>query len=252
MAGHNKWSKIKRKKAVKDARQSKIWSKLIREITVAAREGGGNPEGNPRLRNAISNARANNMPNDVIERAIARGTGAEIGAAGVRRDRLRGLRTGRGGLLRPGGHRQPKTARPLRFATCSPSTAAIWADPNSVAWMFEKKGSILIPAKGVDEDALILAALEAGAEDVSQDEGYYEVVTDPEAFNEVRNALEKAGFPIESAEVQFVPLSTVKVEGKEAEQVIRLLEALDELDDVTHVASNFDMDEEVMARIEAA
>ena len=251
MAGHNKWSKIKRKKAVKDQRMNKIYSRLIREITIAAREGGGDPDANPRLRTAVANAKSNNMPNDVIERAIQRGTG-EIEGAAYEECVYEGY--GPGGVafyIEVTTDNRNRTAAEVRHVLTKHGGSL--SEPNSVAWLFQKRGSILVRKENTDEEALMLAALEAGAEDITDDDDEtYEVVTTPEAFEAVRSELEAQGFPIESAEIELVPQTTVSVEGKDAERILNLYEALDDLDDVSNVAANFDVADEVMASLTAA
>ncbi len=245
MAGHSKWKQIKHKKALADARRGASWTKVIREITVAARAGGGDPGGNPRLRTAIDAAKAVNMPGDNIERAIKKGTG-ELEGAVYEEVTYEGY--GPGGaavIIEASTDNATRTVADIRHAF-SRNGGNLGAS-NSVAWMFDKKGQIMLDAAKYAEDAMMEAALEAGAEDFARDGDQYVISTTPQTFHAVQDALRARKFEIESAEVASVPKTTVKVEGKQAEQMIKLLETLEELDDVSKVFSNFDIDASQLA-----
>jgi YebC/PmpR family DNA-binding regulatory protein len=247
VAGHSKWAQIKRKKAAEDQKRGKVFSKLIREITVAAREGGGDPEGNPRLRTAIEAAKAANMPKENIEKAILRGTGQLPGAA-----YQSVVYEGYG----PGG-----VALYIECLTDNPNRTVAevrhvlekhggrMGESGSVAWLFERRGQIYIDATRYDEEMALEAALEAGADDLVRDDGAYTVTTDPARFHAVREALQARGIRIEGSELAMVPKSTVHVERRDAERLLKLLETLEELDDVQHVYSNLDVDEDVLAEL---
>ncbi len=248
MSGHNKWSSIKHKKARVDAQKGRIFTKLIKEITVAAREGGGDESSNPRLRAAIAAAKAHNMPSANIERAIKRGTGE---LPGVHYEEITYEGYGPGGvaiMIEVLTDNKNRTVADLRHIFSK--HGGNLAESGSVAWLFEKKGVIQVKKEGVDEDELMLVALEAGAEDIKSDELSYEVLTSPENFEETRKAIEEAGFPIESAEVTRYPQNTVKIEGKQAEQLLKLMDALDEHDDVQNVYANFDIDVKLMEELQ--
>ncbi|MFQ5881241.1 MAG: YebC/PmpR family DNA-binding transcriptional regulator [Candidatus Methylomirabilales bacterium] len=247
MSGHSKWAGIKHKKAKMDAQRGRIFGRLIREITVAARLGGGDPAGNPRLRDAIDKAKAANMPQDNILRAIKKGTGE---MEGVSYEECVYEGYGPGGvavLLEALSDNRNRTTAEIRkiFSRFGGNLG----ESGCVGWMFQKKGLIQVTAKGVDEEKLLAVALEAGAEDVRGEEQTFEIVTDPKDFKAVKAALEQVAFPLESAEVTKVPQSTVRLAGKEAEQVLRLMDGLEEHDDVQHVYANFDIPEEVMAAL---
>ena len=245
MAGHSKWKQIKRKKAVTDARRGASWTKVIREITVAARAGGGDPGGNPRLRSAIDAAKAVNMPGENIDRAIKKGTG-ELEGALYEEVTYEGY--GPGGaaiLIEATTDNSTRTVADIRFAF-SRNGGNLGA-ANSVAWMFERKGQISLDATKYPEDATLEAALDAGAEDFTRDGEQYVITTNVPTFHAVQDALRASKLEIESAEVAMVPKTSVKVEGKQAEQMLRLVEALEELDDVSKVFSNFDIDASALA-----
>jgi YebC/PmpR family DNA-binding regulatory protein len=249
MAGHSKWKQIKRKKAVTDARRASAWTKIIREITVAAKAGGGDPNGNPRLRLAIDSARAVNMPKENIERAVKKGTGELDGAAF---EELTYEGYGPGGaaiFIEATTDNANRTVAEIRHAF-SRSGGNLGAS-NSVAWMFERKGQIYLDAGQLDEDTTLEAALDAGAEDFSRDGEQYIVTTTPGAFHAVQDALRSRGMAIESAELAMVPKNTVKVEGPDAEKILKLVESLEELEDVSKVFSNFDIDAAQLAEAEA-
>ena len=240
MAGHSKWKQIKRKKALTDARRGASWTKVIRETTVAARAGGGDPGGNPRLRTAIDAAKAVNMPGDNIERAIKKGTG-ELEGANYEEVTYEGY--GPGGaavIIEATTDNSTRTVAEIRHAF-SRNGGNLGAT-NSVAWMFDRKGQVYLDATRYGEDSTLEAALESGAEDFARDGEQYLVTTTVPSFHAVQDALREHGLEIESAEIAMVPKTTVKVEGKQAEQMIKLVEALEELDDVSKVFSNFDID----------
>jgi len=244
MAGHSKWKQIKHKKAVTDARRGASWTKVIREITVAARAG-GDPDGNPRLRTAIDAARAVNMPNDNIERAVKKGTG-ELEGASYEDVSYEGY--GPGGaavIIEATTDNTTRTVAEVRHAF-SRNGGNLGAT-NSVAWMFDRKGQVYVDAARHEEDSTLEAALESGAEDFTRDGDQFVITTTVPGFHAVQDALRERGFGIDSAEIAMVPKATVKIEGKQAEQMIRLVEALEELDDVSKVFSNFDIDASQLA-----
>lgn len=249
MAGHSKWAQIKRKKAVTDARRASRWTKLIRELTVAARAGGGDPGGNPRLRLAIDVARAANMPNDNIERAIKKGTG-ELEGATYEEVTYEGY--GPGGIaiiVEASTDNANRTVADVRYVF-SRNGGNLGAS-NSVAWMFDRLGQITLDATGSDEDRALEDALEAGADDFARDGDLYIVTTAPAALHAVQDALRAKGYTIESAETAMVPKNTVRLEGADAARVLRLVDALEELDDVSKVFANFDIDAAQLAEAEA-
>jgi YebC/PmpR family DNA-binding regulatory protein len=250
MSGHSKWSTIKRKKGAADAKRGKIFTKLIREIATAAGLGGGDPDANPRLRLAIDKARAANMPKDNIERAIKKGTGASEGEAYEE-----AVYEGYG----PGGtaiyvevltDNKNRTVGEVRHVLTK--HGGNLGASGCVAYLFEKKGLLAFERQGTDGDALMEAALEAGADDVVESDDGLEVITGPSDFEGVRSALVGAGFEPVQAEITFQPSTTVELEGNEAETMLRVADALDDLDDVQNVHANFDISDEEMARIAAA
>jgi len=244
MSGHSKWSTIKRKKGALDAKRGKIFSKLAKEITVAARLGGGDPSGNPRLRAAIAAAKEENMPKENILRAIRKGTGEEGGGSALEEVYYEGY--GPEGValivesLTDNKNRTVADVRHL-FAKFGGSLG----EPGCVAWMFDKKGVIVF--EGVDEDTLLEAALECGAEDLQVTGGQAEVITDPATFVEVKEALEARGFKPVLAEIQMRPKTTVSItEEERAQKVLKLVEMLEDHDDVSNVFANFDIPDKVM------
>jgi YebC/PmpR family DNA-binding regulatory protein len=248
MAGHSKWKQIKHYKAAADAKRGALFTKLIREITVAAKFGGGDPGGNARLRTAIDTARANSMPKENIERAIKKGTG-ELEGVDYQEVTYEGYGPGGVALII-----QALTDNPTRTVAdvrhkLSRGGGNLGA-ANSVSWMFDRKGQLYIDAlKFADEDALLERALEAGAEDFRREEEQYVVTTEPTDFHAVKSALEAGGIAVsDESEIAYVPKNTVRVEGKTAEQLLELLEELEGLDDVQKVAANFDMDVSEMAK----
>jgi len=249
MAGHSKWKQIKRKKAVTDSRRASSWTKVIREITVAARSGGGDPDGNPRLRTAIDAAKAVNMPNENIDRAIKKGTG-ELEGANYEELIYEGYGPGGAAILIEVTTDNPnRTVAEIRHAF-SRNGGNLGAT-NSVSWMFERKGQILVDAALHEEDATMEAALDAGAEDVAPDGDYYLITTAPAGFHAVQDGLRARSIAIESSELAMVPQNTVKLEGNDATTILRLIEALEDLDDVSKVFSNFDIDASQLAETEA-
>ena len=247
MSGHSKWSTIKRKKGAADAKRGKIFTKLIREIATAARMGGGDPDANPRLRLAIEKARAQNMPKDNIERAINKGTGA--GDADVYEEAVyEGY--GPGGtalLIEVLTDNKNRTVGEVRhvFSRYGGNLGA----SGCVSYLFEKKGLIQFDREGLDGDALFEAALEAGAEDVVEGESSIDIVSPPGDFERVKRELAARGFAPANATISLEPSTTVELEGKEAETMLRLADALEDLDDIQSVNANFDFSEQEMARI---
>ncbi|MEE9257196.1 MAG: YebC/PmpR family DNA-binding transcriptional regulator [bacterium] len=249
MSGHSKWSTIKRKKGALDAKRGKIFTKLIREITVAAKMGGGDPDGNPRLRMAIQNARGANMPQDNVARAISKGTGD---MEGVVYEEFSYEAYGPGGvaiLIPVLTDNRNRTGSEIRHILTR--GGGNLTEPNAVAWNFEKKGFFLIPDEEVDEDKLLEVVLEAGADDMELAEGHYEVRSEAEAYENIRAALENNQIAMESSEITMLPKTTVKIEGKHAERMLRLIESLEDNDDVQNVYANFDISEEEMAKASA-
>ncbi len=247
MSGHSKWATIKRKKAVTDAKRGKAFTQIIKEITIAARMGGGDPKGNPRLRLAIDKAKGANMPADNIKRAIQKGTGE---LPGVTYEDVAYEGYGPGGvaiIIESVTDNKNRTVSEIRHLLERHSGK--FGASNSVAWMFHRKGIIRVPKAPYTEDALMDIALDAGAEDMKTEDEYYEIVTTPESFETIRQALDAKKVTIEEAEVQMVPENTVRVDGKEAEQVLKLMEALEEHEDVQHVYANFDIDEKILASL---
>jgi YebC/PmpR family DNA-binding regulatory protein len=247
MSGHSKWSSIKHKKAVVDSRRGAAFSKLTRAITVAAREGGGDPDGNAALENAIRKAREASMPKDNIERAIAKGTGEGGDAEAIESVLYEGY--GPGGvaiLVEAVTENRNRTSAEVRHAFSKNNGSM--GEPGSVAYLFEKKGIILIDAGRYSEEDLMVA-VDAGAEDVTTDEDVFEVITEPAQFAAVRRALEQAGIEMDSAELAYRPTSSVPVEEQQAASLMKLIDRLDELDDVTAVHANFDVSADVLERV---
>ena len=247
MSGHSKWATIKHKKAAVDARRGKVFTKLIRELTSAARMGGGDADSNPRLRTAVAAARTANMPSDTIQRAIKKGTG-ELPGEVYEEITYEGY--GAGGVailvdvLTDNKNRTVAEIRHL-FAKHGGNLG----ETGCVAWMFARKGVIILNTNQIDEDALLELVLEAGGDDVKTETDVYEIVTAPETFEDVRSTLDQKGLTLDVAEVTMMPQNTVPVEGKQAEQVLRLMEALDDQDDVRKAHANFDISDEVMAAL---
>ncbi|HLI62510.1 MAG TPA: YebC/PmpR family DNA-binding transcriptional regulator [Terriglobales bacterium] len=246
MSGHSKWATIKHKKGALDAKRGKIFTRLIKEITIAAKSG-GDPDKNPRLRTAIQAAKAENMPADNIKRAIQRGTGE---LPGVSYEEITFEGYGPGGvaiLVDVSTDNRNRTVSELRHLFTK--NGGNMSEAGSVGWMFHKKGDIIIPKSAAKEEDLMNLVLEAGAEDLKDDGENWEVLTDPSAYETVLEAVKKAGIKPEVAEIAMVPQNYTKLEGQQANTMIRLLEALEEHDDVEHVYSNFDIDQKQLEEV---
>jgi YebC/PmpR family DNA-binding regulatory protein len=240
MSGHSKWATIKHKKGALDAKRGKIFTRIIREIIMAARIGGGDPEKNPRLRKAVLDAKSANMPSDNVKRAIQRGTG-ELPGATYEEFSMEGY--GPGGvavLVELSTDNRNRTVSEIRHAFSK--NGGNLGEAGSVAWMFHKKGDIVVPKSAAKEDDLMNIVLDAGGDDLKDDGENWEIITDPHAFEAVVEALKKAKITPTSAEIGMIPQNYIKLEGQHANTMIRLIEALEELDDVQHVYSNFDVD----------
>jgi YebC/PmpR family DNA-binding regulatory protein len=249
VAGHSKWKQIKRKKAVTDQKRGAVFTRLIREITIAAKQGGGDPGGNARLRTAIDAAKAENMPAENIDRAIKKGTG-ELEGSVYEELTYEGYGPGGAAIFIEATTDNPnRTVAEIRHAF-SRNGGNLGAS-NSVAWMFDRKGQIYLDAARHDEDGALEAALESGAEDFVREGDQYIVTTTPFQLHAVQDALRSRGFTIDSAELAMVPRNTVRVEGADAERIVRLMDVLEELDDVSKVFSNFDIDAAQLAEAEA-
>ncbi len=247
MSGHSKWSSIKHEKGAADAKRGKIFTKLIREIMVAAKEGGGDPVGNARLRNAILAAKAENMPKDNITRAIKKGTG-ELEGANYEETLCEGYGpSGVAILVDILTDNKNRTMAEVRHAFTR-SNGNIGAT-GCVAWMFDKKGLFSFEKGKVDEERLMEVALDAGAQDINDEGSAIEVLTDPKDFEQVKEALDKAGLAYTLAKITMVPKNTVKLGEKEAEQTLKLIETLEDLDDVQNVHANFDIPDEILEKI---
>src|SRR5215471_5556828 len=244
MSGHSKWHSIKHKKGAIDAKRGKMFSKLIKELTVAARVGGGDPGGNPRLRKAMDDAKAMNMPKDTMGNAIKRGTG-EIAGAAIEDITYEGY--GPGGVavfVECQTDNRTRTVAEVRHIFAK--NGGNLGETGSVGWMFQKKGSIVVDRGVADEEKIMELALEAGAEDVAGDEETWEVITSPEDFNSVLDAIKSANMEPLSSNVTMRPTNSVQVTGASAQQVLRLMEALEDHDDVSNVSANFDIPAEEM------
>ncbi len=247
MSGHSKWATIKRKKGAADAKRGQLFSKLSRAIIVAAKEGGGDPESNAALAGAIQKARDNSMPKDNIERAIQRGAG---GAEGDAYESMLYEGYAAGGvavictILTDNRNR---TASDLRFIFTK--NGGSLGTPGSVAWQFDRKGVVLVDREGVDEDELMEVALAGGAEDVAEDGSQWQITTEPADFMSVRSALEESGIGYVSSELTMVPKTTVQPSEKEARQILRMIDQLEDNDDVQDVYANFDISEEVLEAV---
>jgi YebC/PmpR family DNA-binding regulatory protein len=250
MSGHSKWATIKHKKAATDAKRGRIFTKLIREISIAARVGGGDPDTNPRLRTAIAAAKNDNMPNENIERAVARGTG-QLEGEQYEEVNFEGYGPGGVGMIV-----QVVTTNRNRVVSeirhLMSKHGGNMAETGAVGWMFHRKGDIVVPKEQADEDKMLSIVLDVGAEDLRDDGTSWEVITPPEKCEAVREALAKAGIHPASAEVGWVPQNYVKLTGAPAAQMLRLVEALEEHDDVQHVFANFDIDEQEIQAVMAA
>jgi YebC/PmpR family DNA-binding regulatory protein len=241
MSGHSKWATIKHKKGAADAKRGKIFTRIIKELTVAARAGGADPDTNPRLRTIIADAKAQNMPADNIKRAIRRGTGEE---PGVSYEEAQYEAYGPGGaavIMDVLTDNKNRTVGELRHMLTK--HGGNLAETNAVAWMFTKRGYIVVPKSKVGEETLMSAVLDAGGDDLRDDGDNWEVLSSPDTFQDVLEAVKKLGIEPEAAEISMLPQNYLKLEGKQAQQMVRLMEALDDHDDIRHVWSNFDIEE---------
>jgi YebC/PmpR family DNA-binding regulatory protein len=248
MAGHSKWKQIKHKKAAADAKRGAKFTKIIKEITIAARQGGGDPDGNARLRTAVLNAKAENMPADNIDRAIKKGTGE---LEGVTYEEAMYEGYGPGGaaiLVQVTSDNLNRTVASIRhlFTKCGGNLG----EPNSVAWLFEKRGQIYVDATRYPEDATMEAALEAGADDLTTDGDQHVVSTQPQDLHAVREALSAKGVEPSEVEIAMIPKTWITVEGRAAEQLLKLMDSLEDDEDVSKVFSNFDIDADTLAAVE--
>ena len=248
MSGHSKWATTKHKKAVVDARRGKLFAKLIKNIEVAARTGGGDPAGNPTLYDAIQKAKKSSVPNDNIDRAVKRGSGAEAGGADYQTIMYEGYGpNGVAVLIECLTDNRNRAASDVRVAMTR--NGGSMADPGSVSYLFARKGIVLVPHDGFSEDDVLTAVLDAGAEEVNDLGETYEVVSEPTDLVAVRTALQDAGIDYESAEASFVPSVTVPLDEDGAGKLFRLIEALEDSDDVQNVWANFDVSDEIMANV---
>ena len=244
MSGHSKWSTIRHKKAAVDAKRGKIFTKLIKEIMVAAKMGGGDIDANPRLRSAIASAKSDNLPKDKIERAIKKGTG-ELEGVNYEESVYEGYGPGGAAVLVESlTDNKNRTVADVRHIFNK--NGGNLGENGCVSWIFKKKGYLVIERSSVDEDALMETALEAGAEDIREDEGNFEVICEPEDFDAVKEAIDSATIPCIAAEITMLPDTTTDLAGKEAEQMFRLMEMLDDCDDVQKVYTNADIPEEIV------
>ena len=240
MSGHSKWASIKHKKGAADAKRGKLFTRIIKELTVAARDAGGDPDTNPRLRTVIADAKSANMPADNIKRAIRRGTGEE---PGVSYEEVTYEAYGPGGaalLIECMTDNTNRAVGEIRHLLSKHNGNL--GTTNSVAWMFEKHGYIVIEKAGVDEETLMTAAIEAGADDFKDEGENWEIISTPELFEEIRSAVTAAGVEPMSAQVAMLPQNLVRLEGKQAQQMIKLMDVLEDQDDVQNLWSNFDVD----------
>ncbi|HEV8168040.1 MAG TPA: YebC/PmpR family DNA-binding transcriptional regulator [Pyrinomonadaceae bacterium] len=247
MSGHYKWHSIKHKKGALDAKRGKLFTKFIKELTVAARTGGGDPDANARLRKAINDAKAGNMPNDTIDRAIRRGTGEE---EGVNYEELTYEGYGPGGvalMVQSMTDNRNRTVAEIRHIFSK--NGGNLGENGSVGWMFEKKGYIVVEKSAKSEEELFELAIDAGADDLRDDEDNFEIITSPDAFEAVLTALKGAGIEPQVAEVEMMPQNYIKLEGADARQMLKLMEALEDHDDVQKVSANFDISEADMAAV---
>jgi YebC/PmpR family DNA-binding regulatory protein len=249
MSGHSKWASIKHKKGAADAKRGKLFSKLARAIIVAARDGGGDPDGNPTLATAIQKARDASMPKDNIQRAIDRGTGASGDAEAIEQIVFEGYGPGGAAILVDAlTDNRNRTTADVRLAFTKHNGSL--GEPGSVAWIFEKRGVVVVDGSRYGEDDLLMA-IDAGAEDVREDDDLLRVISAPGSLSEVREALESSGVEIQSADVIVEPKSTVEVKGSDAKSLLNLIEALEDHDDVNEVHANFDIPEEILESIVA-
>ena len=248
MSGHSKWSSIKHKKGAADAKRGKIFTKLIKEITVAARMGGGDPDGNPRLRSAIAAAKSENMPKENIDRGIKKGTG-ELEGVSYEEANYEGY--GPGGvavLIDCLTDNKNRTVADIKHLF--ERHGGNLGEPGCVAWMFEQKGLMVFEKDKVDEEELFDLALEAGAQDVREEDTEFEVITEPSDLESVKQAIDNAGLSYTLAEVTKIPTNTVKVEGKKAQQTLNLMQSIEDHDDVSHVYANCDIPDDVMEALD--
>lgn len=249
MAGHSKWATTKHKKAALDAKRGKLFAKLVKNVEVAARIGGPDPAGNPTLFDAIQKAKKSSVPNDNIDRAVKRGSGAESGGADYQTIMYEGYAPGGVAVLVEClTDNRNRAAAEVRVAFTR--NAGQMADPGSVSYLFSRKGVILVPKQGTNEDDVTMAVLEAGAQDITDIGDSFEVQCEAGDIVAVRTALQEAGIDYDSAEAQFVPAMTIEVDVEGARSVIRLLEALEDSDDVQNVYANFDASDEVLAALD--
>jgi YebC/PmpR family DNA-binding regulatory protein len=248
MSGHSKWATTKHKKAVVDAKRGKMFAKLIKNIEVAARTGGGDPSGNPTLFDAIQKAKKSSVPNDNIDRAVKRGSGAEGGGADYQTIMYEGYApNGVAVLIECLTDNRNRAAAEVRTALTR--NGGTLADPGSVSYLFSRKGVIVVPKSGLTEDDLLLAVLDAGAEEVNDLDDAFEVVCEAGALLAVRTALQEAGIDYDSAEAQFMPSVEVPLDEEGARKVFRLVDALEDSDDVQNVYANFDVPDDVMEAV---
>ncbi|MBI5746012.1 MAG: YebC/PmpR family DNA-binding transcriptional regulator [Nitrospirae bacterium] len=247
MSGHSKWATTKHKKMAVDAKRGKIFTKIIRELTIAARQGGGDPEGNPRLRTAILKAKEANMPADNIKKAVQRGTG-ELPGVTYEESVYEGYGPGGAALLiEITTDNKNRTVSEIR--NIMSKHGGNMGEAGCVSWMFSKKGYIVVERAKADEENLMNLALEAGAEDIKSDESNYEIITTPHDFEHVKNRVKENGIEMALSEVTMMPQSYIRLEGKEAEQMLKLMEALEDHDDVHKVYANFDIPDEIMEKV---
>jgi YebC/PmpR family DNA-binding regulatory protein len=248
MSGHSKWAQIKHKKASTDSKRGKVFTKIVKEIAVAARVGGGDPSGNPRLRTAIDKAKEVNMPNDNIKRAVMKGTG-ELPGVSYEEAVYEGYGPGGAAILievlTDNKNRTTPEIRHIMY-----KIGGNLGEAGCVSWMFEKKGYILVEKTKVDEDTLMSAALDAGAEDMKNDpkEDNYEIIAAPENLEKIRTSIEASGVPVSLAEITMLPKNYAALDEKQADQMMRLIEALEDHEDVQNVYTNFDVSDEVIAK----
>ncbi len=247
MSGHSKWSTIKRKKGKEDAKRGRLFTRLIKEITVAARTGGGDEDANAALRSAVQAAKAANMPAANIEKAIKRGTGE---LPGVQYEQVVYEGYGPGGAalyIETMTDNRNRTVAEIRHILSK--YGGSMGESGSVAWMFTKKGIILVPQEETTEDDLMMATLEAGADDIQEDGNFFQITTEPANLESVKKALQENEISFESAEITMEPSNTVKLEGKNAEHMLKMMDALEEHDDVQNIYSNFDIDESILEQM---
>jgi YebC/PmpR family DNA-binding regulatory protein len=248
MSGHSKWANIRFRKERQDAQRGKIFTKFIKEITIAAREGGGDLEANPRLRTAVQNAKAANMPAKNIENAILKGTGE---LPGVVYEELSFEGYGPGGVaiyITATTDNRNRTVSEIRHLLSK--YGGNLGESGSVSWVFEKKGLVRVPSENYDEEELLLTAIDAGADDLKVEDDFFEIYTQFEDLYKVRSVLEEQGITIDNAEITMVPQNLIKLEGKQAEQMLKLVDALEDSDDVQDVFANFDIDEKIMEQMQ--